>query len=291
MVNVFSIWINKKEERAYIWRDCCNSAFYFNIFNAYTLLQLLTMKSTLQYNNKNYQIDLSKPLDISIPLVADKTNPTAWYVDAPKFDPVKGEGFVGDVNQGGSVNFRNIFFNPHGHGTHTECVGHISKENYTINQCLKQFFFLAEVVSIAPEKQGEDLVITANQIKNVWKTNGAKAIVIRTLPNENDKLSKQYSNSNPAYIHFEAIQFLIDNGVEHLLIDTPSVDREDDGGELKAHHTFWEYPNNTQTNRTITELIFVPKSVVDGAYFINIQIASFENDASPSKPTLYKILS
>ena len=48
--------------------------------------------------------------------------------------------WVGDVKQGGSVNFRNISFNPHGNGTHTECVGHISKEDFSINQCLKKFF-------------------------------------------------------------------------------------------------------------------------------------------------------
>jgi kynurenine formamidase len=249
------------------------------------------MKTTIQNNNKTYQIDLSKPLDISMPLRADKQNPTAWYVNEPRFEPVMENGFIGDVNLGGAVNFRNIFFNPHGHGTHTECVGHISKENYTINQCLKQFFFVAELVTITPEKKGDDLIITLRQIKNVWKNNGAKAIAIRTLPNNIKKLGMQYSNTNPAFISYDAVQFLIDNGVEHLLIDTPSVDKEEDGGELISHHTFWEYPQNTKANRTITELIFVPDTIDDGAYFVNIQIASFENDASPSKPTLYKILS
>ena len=100
----------------------------------------------------------------------------------------------------------------------------------------------------------------------------------------------QYSNTNPPFIDSEAVQFLIDNGIDHLLIDTPSVDKENDNGALKSHHTFWEYPHNTQENRTITELIFVPETIEDGTYFINIQIASFENDASPSKPVLYKIL-
>lgn len=249
------------------------------------------MQTTIKYKHKTYRIDLSKPLDISLPLKASQSNPTAWYVNAPTFEPVVGNGFIGDVNKGGSVNFRNIFFNPHGHGTHTECVGHISKENYTINQCLKQFFFLATVVSFTPEKIAGDRIITLNQIKKAWKNNGAKAIVIRTLPNKKEKLSKQYSNTNPPFIDHQAVQFLIDKGIEHLLIDTPSVDKEDDGGVLKAHHTFWEYPANTQQQRTITELIYVPEQIKDGVYIINIQIASFENDASPSKPILYKILS
>ncbi|MDB4533659.1 cyclase family protein [Vicingaceae bacterium] len=249
------------------------------------------MKTTIEHNSKTYQINLSKPLDISMGLRNDKNNPTAWYVNEPRFEPVMENGFVGDVNLGGAVNFRNIFFNPHGHGTHTECVGHISKEPFTINECLKQFFFLANVVSITPEKQGNDSVITHEQMEAVFINNGAKAIVIRTLPNTNEKLVMQYSSTNPTFVEHKAIQYLIDNGVDHLLIDTPSVDKEEDGGELISHHTFWEYPNNTKAHRTISELIFVPNSIVDGTYFINIQIASFENDASPSKPILFEILS
>lgn len=247
------------------------------------------MKTTISHNNKTYQIDLSKPLDISMPLKAGKENPTAWYVNAPRFEPVMENGFVGDVNLGGAVNFRNVFFNPHGHGTHTECLGHISKEPYTINNCLKQFFFLSNLVSIAPENKEEDHVITLAQIKEVFIDNGAKAFVIRTLPNTEQKLGMQYSSTNPTFIEASAVQYLIDNGIDHLLIDTPSVDKEEDGGALIAHHTFWEYPNNPQTQRTISELIFVPDTVVDGTYIINIQIASFENDAAPSKPILFEI--
>lgn len=248
------------------------------------------MKATIEYNSKTYQVDLSKPLDISMPLKADATNPTAWYVSPPKFTPVMEHGFVGDVNLGGAVNFRNIFFNPHGHGTHTECVGHISKEFYTINQCLKQFFCLAKVVSIMPEEQGGDSVITIQQIQSVWQNSSFDAIVIRTLPNSSSKLGMQYSNTNPAFIHHEAVSYLIKNGVKHILIDTPSVDKEEDGGELISHHIFWEYPKNTNLERTITELIFVDDNIEDGEYFLNLQIAPFENDASPSKPILYKIL-
>ncbi len=39
---------------------------------------------------------------------------------------------------------------------------------------------------------------------------------------------------------------------------------------------------------TITELIFVPNKIRDDDYILNLQIASFENDAAPSKPVLYK---
>jgi kynurenine formamidase len=248
------------------------------------------MKTTIEYRNTTFKFDLSKPLDISMPLRDTKENVTAWYVNPPEFTPVMENGFIGDVNLGGAVNFRNIFFNPHGHGTHTECVGHISKEVYTINQCLKQFTHLAKVVTITPEIINGDTIITLEQVKKCWKNNDADAIVIRTFPNNENKLEKQYSSTNPTYLQDKAMQYLVDNGVKHLLIDTPSVDREEDGGELIAHHIFWDYPKNPQTDRTITELIYVANEIEDGLYILQFQIASFENDASPSKPTLYQLL-
>jgi hypothetical protein len=36
-------------------------------------------------------------------------------------------------------------------------------------------------------------------------------------------------------------------------------------------------------------MIFVDDTIKDGSYILNLQIASFENDASPSKPVLFKI--
>ena len=74
------------------------------------------------------------------------------------------------------------------------------------------------------------------------------------------------------------------------MLDVPSVDREDDGGKLLAHHAFWRYPQQVRKDCTITELIFVPDNIADGTYLLNIQIAIFENDASPSKPVIYKLV-
>jgi hypothetical protein len=80
-----------------------------------------------------------------------------------------------------------------------------------------------------------------------------------------------------------------------LLIDLPSVDREEDEGKLLAHKAFWNVKdvNNLNTdaclNCTITEMIYVNNEVQDGSYILNLQIASFENDASPSKPVLYSL--
>ncbi|MEH6534989.1 MAG: cyclase family protein [Psychroserpens sp.] len=248
------------------------------------------MLTTIQYNSRKLQIDLSQPLDISIPMRASKSNVNAWYIDEPTIEAVKFDQDVISVAEGAAVNFNTIQFNPHAHGTHTECVGHITKEFHSINQNLKQFFFLAEVITVAPEEFGEDTVISKAQLQFALGNKKRDAIVIRTMPNLKEKLSQQYSNTNWTYLKEDAVEFLVKKGIKHLLIDLPSVDKEQDGGELKAHKAFWNFNGKLRKDATITELIYVPNNVDDGEYFLNLQIAPFENDATPSKPILYKIL-
>ena len=251
--------------------------------------------------DNKYQIDLSKPIDISIPLTNTDENPIAWYIEKPVIEPVVFGDWIGKVSEGkSSTNFNNIFFNPHGHGTHTECLGHITNDFYSINQSLKQFFFFAKLITIEPEKVGDDLVITKNQVEKALSTSTSlsvtnEALVIRTLPNEKEKKSRKYSNTNPPYLSEEAAVFIRESEIQHLLIDLPSVDKEHDEGKLLAHKAFWNVKDTLNLNSdarlsaTITEMIYVPDEIEDGNYILNLQIASFENDASPSKPILYKI--
>ena len=238
---------------------------------------------------KNDFIDLSKPLDISIPLNGDASNVNAWYVGHPKIEAHTEGDFVGKVSEGASINFNNISFNPHAHGTHTECVGHITEEFHSVNKNLKKYFFKAEVITIAPEKYQDDFVISRKQLQYALGNKKREALVIRTLPNTRGKLKRQYSNSNPPYMLEEAAELLVAKGIEHLLIDLPSVDKEKDRGALLAHNAFWNTKGSIRKHATITEFIYVPNAVKDGKYFLNLQVAPFENDASPSRPVLYKI--
>ena len=245
---------------------------------------------------KNHQIDLSQPLDISIALSDSDKNPIAWYLEKPSISPVVNGDWIGKVSTGkSSTNFNNIAFNPHGHGTHTECVGHITAEFYSVNDCLKTFFFDAILISLLPEKINGDDVITENQLQLALQENRAEAIIIRTLPNKIDKKSFKYSHTNPPFLSEAAAVYLRNINVKHLLIDLPSVDKEHDEGKLLAHKAFWNVTDTTVLNVdarmdcTITEMIFVPDSIPDGHYLLNLQMASFVNDASPSKPILYEL--
>ena len=246
------------------------------------------MKAKIKIKGKKYKVNLAKPLDISIPLENGKGT-LAWYVKNPVIEPVISGNFIGSIAKGASTNFNKITFYPHANATHTECVGHITKEFYSVNKLLNTFFFLSEVISITPQQKNSDYSIGKSQLQNAIQSKDINALIIRTLPNEAVKLNKNYSNTNPAYLSENATNYLKKIGIKHLLIDLPSIDKEKDDGKLLAHKAFWNYPNKLRLDATITEFIYVNNKIKDGLYLLNLQIASIENNASLSKPVLYKI--
>lgn len=243
-----------------------------------------------KYKDQDYECDLSKPLDISIPIGQVK----CFYATDFKINPYVAGDFIGAVKAGAPVNFFDVQFNPHGNGTHTECVGHITTLQESVNENLKRFHFIAQLVSVPlTKKSNGDHIITKAALKAVCPTNLPEAIVIRTKPNRKNKLTADYSGTNPPYMDITAMKFLVEKGVKHLLIDLPSVDKEKDNGKLAAHHIFWNVENKqaskTRKDCTITELIYVPNSIKDGLYLLNLQIPSLSLDAAPSKPVLYPL--
>jgi len=241
------------------------------------------MKIELRHKGKNFMADLSQPLDISIPIGQVK----CFYAPDVEIKPYQNGDFTGSVKAGAPVNFFNVFFNPHGNGTHTECMGHISLDHQSVNEEIKQYHFIAKLVSIELEDKQGDQLVTLSRFKEIFSGSMPEALILRSLPNHLDKLRQDYSGTNPPYLEEKLVQYLVENGVKHLLLDLPSVDREEDGGELKAHKAFWNYPQTDRLDCTITELIYVPDEIEDGLYLLNLQFAPFDLDASPSKPVLY----
>jgi arylformamidase len=256
------------------------------------------MIAEITHRGRTIKVDLSRPIDLSLPLGPE--GPRAWYVGPVVIEPVRSRDEAGvekiyAVKDGAPVNFRNVQFNPHGHGTHTESVGHISPDVQPVGNLLKRYFFFAQVVSVRPETRRapdakEDRVITLEQLRNVVSERPPEALVLRTLPNDDAATARDWSGSNPCYLQSTACAWLRSIGVKHLLLDLPSVDREEDGGVLAAHHAFWDFPATIDLERTITELIHVPSDAPDGDYLLELQLPHLINDAAPSRPVLYAVL-
>ncbi|MBI1222839.1 MAG: cyclase family protein [Bacteroidetes bacterium] len=233
---------------------------------------------------KHGRFDLDQGLDLSIPVRRGENSVEAFYIPHARMEPFCAGGFVGSVTEGGACNCENIHFNAHGNGTHTECVGHVSREAHYLLDSLHRHFFEAQIVSIAPIKQEDgDHLVLPHQIPNELP----EALIIRTLPNSNEKKTKKYSGTNPVYLHPDTATKIREAGVKHLLIDQPSVDKEEDGGALAAHKNYWNYPTHPRLDATITELIYVSESIPDGFYLLNLMTPSMESDAVPSKPMIF----
>ena len=255
------------------------------------------MLPTYPFAGRQYTYDPAAPLDISLPLAPNENQVNCFWAEPVQFDTIRVGSFVGSVALGGSTNYQRVHLTPHGNGTHTECYGHISPDPaITLNQCLRRFLFVARVVSVAPTPQPNgDLMVTLANVQAALMAQPDRALpealVLRTLPNDAAKHHRQYSGTNPTYVEPALTEWLAEYGIQHFLLDLPSVDREEDAGQLLAHHAFWQYPTQPRRAATITELIFVPNEVEDGLYLLNIQITSLELDASPSKPVLYRLSS
>lgn len=245
---------------------------------------------TIEWNGQRHSADLSKPLQIAIPLRDGLENQPNAY-GAPPFEtsPYQSGDFIGAIEAGSPVNYYNVRLNPHGNGTHTETIGHIAEGKYAIHECLKETHVIVEVISVYPTKgDNGDIVIEAETLKALC-SHEASALIVRTLPNPSEKQFRKYTGTNPPYFTVDAMQWVHEQNYNHLLTDLPSVDREEDGGALKAHKIFWQAKTSPLINRTITEMVYVANDIEDGIYLLNIQIAPMILDASPSRPVLYRL--
>jgi kynurenine formamidase len=222
-----------------------------------------------------------------IDITLTSPGPLCYYADPFEALPVRVGNFVGAVAEGGSVNHAEVRFTPHGTGTHTECYGHVVADpDATIDRCVDRFSFAGKLITVEPLPIDGDLRVTLAAVASLLPGPGqCQALVIRTLPNGLDKLTKNYSGTNPPYLEATLAQALVDLGIDHLLVDLPSVDKEVDGGALAFHKTFWQLggPAPVRKQATITELIYVPELVADGNYQIYIAPARWRLDAAPSR--------
>jgi len=281
------------------------------------------MDILIRVDGKTYVAKKDSITDISLPVHSGEEQLGAFHLPPATFEPFKAGTFVGDTREGAGVNCEKVVFYPHGNGTHTECVGHITKRRISIAALLAKTCLIvpAVVLTIDPEPIGQsgddygpphgadELVISKRILVDAMTKcqNGhagfaglfphIKACIIRTLPNAG-KLQKQYSGNNPTYFTPAATKYLSEElGIDHLLVDLPSVDREQDEGKLLSHRAFWcmseealeSVGDEGLTRKTITELCSVPDAFVDGPCLLDLQIAAFQLDCAPSRPVLYRL--
>jgi arylformamidase len=262
-------------------------------------------------NGRRWRADVSRPVDLAITLEFGGPQPR-FFADSPALaEPLRAGAFTGSVARGASCNCATYTLAPHCHGTHTECVGHLTREPASLAALTPVPPMLALVVSVVPGPLGAaargahadaaDPVIDRSALAtaaHAWLGVHWPAMVVRTLPNEPSKRQRSYAGSAcPApYFAADAMRWVVERGVDSLVCDLPSLDRADDGGRLEAHRIFWGMPAGAVDARQaarghalVTELAYVPDEVADGLYLLDLQVPAFASDAAPSRPVLYHV--
>jgi len=259
---------------------------------------------------RELRIDLSRPVDLAVPL--EFGGPQVRHFGAPPATatPLEVGDFTGAVSAGGSCNCEVLTLVPHCNGTHTECVGHLTRERVAAARVAPLGLVPALLVSVSPEAaadaregsapppQPSDRLVTRHALEQAWPRAPfeARALVLRTLPNPPAKRTRDYSGTTPPYLSREAAEFLVERGILHLVTDLPSLDREHDEGLLTAHRVFFGLPPGARTlaaasrpDATVTELAYVPDAAADGAWLLELQLPALGGDAVPSRPLLYEL--
>lgn len=269
------------------------------------------MNARLQVDGREIRVDLLRPFDLSVEL--DFQGTQVRYFGAPRASsqPYSVPGFPGSVARGSSCNCESITLIPHCNGTHTECVGHLTREPLHAQRIVPRGLLPALLVSVrpaAPDQTPEssdpaphagDGMVTRGALQAAWPAElpfTPRALVIRTLPNEPAKRTRDYTDATPPYLTREAAQYLVERGIEHLVVDVPSLDRVHDGGRLTAHRLFFGLPAGqtalaraTRATCTVTELAYIPDVAVDGPYLLELQVPAINGDAVPSRPLLHGV--
>lgn len=276
------------------------------------------MKITCELGGHNWQSDLSKGHLIGIEMDFDGNQPNHFGAEKAERKALQLGGFIGDTARGGGCNVDVISIIPHCNGTHTETISHIVNERVHVGKVLPSSLIPARLVTTTPvaagdtketyrpELESKDQVISANSLEAAFREAEKQqpkidwrggALVLRTSPNDDSKRKRHYDEKHqPPFLTVEAMEMLVQSGIHHLLVDLPSVDRMYDDGKLTNHHLFWNVPENSHkmtqeslTEKTITEMVYVPDELKDGVYLLSLQAPAFLTDAAPSRPILYRI--
>lgn len=257
---------------------------------------------TYQVENRSWDIDMGSPIELAIPLDFSGEQPRAFGLPQASSRPFQAGEFVGALEKGGPVNCFTLEITPHGNGTHTETSLHIDPDGPRLDQISLSPWMLCLVLTVPLQSKDEtddsyavkltelDRFVTSQALEEAFQDKQDlpyDALVLRTLPNPVEKLSRDYSGSFAPFLSREAMHWVRGHSFSHLLVDCPSVDREDDEGKLENHRTFWE----SNKLGTITEMVYLPEVHEDGVYMLNLQVPRFCMDAAPSRPVLYPLLS
>lgn len=270
----------------------------------------------------------------------DISTPTIFITDDESIAPILSCFNMGysykrsilSTRNGNSVNVSCIErLIPHCHTTHTESIAHISKHLFNHNS--SQYNWISKIpvimkalmITVNPKRitntkewlQHQEMTCTYD-LDNDWvicseslyldqESHDIQALIIHCSWTIESRI-RDYSGKNPPYFTPKAMKTIVSMfpKVDHLLVDLPSIEREDSGNQVFNHRIFFraddplflsldthhdiesELKANQFLNRTITENCYINDlPITKGLFWLNLQLSNMQNcDAVPSRPMI-----
>ncbi|MCP4499207.1 MAG: cyclase family protein [Deltaproteobacteria bacterium] len=266
----------------------------------------------LMFQGMSFRADFSDAYSLSRTLSFNDDVDGAFGLPAATAKAVELGEFVGDTQRGGSVNCMTLVLHPHGDGTHIESAAHVEAEAPLLDAIHTPQLCLAAVLLLSATRfsdtdetyieyaNDDDWVLTRAALDAAW----------RELQERDGPLNPQaiilgrLDDGDNAYLTNEAMQFLRERSLTHLLVEEKSIDRLDDGG-LLANHRVWfdlaprgeKQADLSQNRKTLSEMIRSPLSFVErmnpvqrGRFcLLSLPIPPWRTDAAPIVPSLFSL--
>lgn len=236
---------------------------------------------------------------LALELNFEGSQPRHFGAPCASSTPFRSGAFNGEVVRGASCNCRSITLIPHCNGTHTEGVGHLTLTGIPLHRYVPPgpipALLLTVELTTAPDGEEDsdpsprdgDELLTRAALLRAWPASlpfAPLALLLRTA-------GGSHGATVAPYLTRQAVTEVVARGIEHLVLDLPSVDRSEDDGRLTAHRIFFGLPPGSVQREeagrplcTITELATFPDGLRDGPCALQLQLPAFTGDAVPSRP-------
>lgn len=230
----------------------------------------------------------------------ESSSANAFHLPKIRSRTVEFEGqFTGDVNRGGSCNVDILSYVPHGL-THIETSAHILSPDSnppTIKDIPLEHFcgivYLIDLTHLGTEP-GRQIPWKEIEIKLEQNTIPISMLALKTraslLPSDYDFSGKDFLSLSPEAakgIHDYSFpgsgSSPVQQPINCLLLDLPSIDPEADGGKLTAHRNFFGLPGTGHSGedrekRALVELAWF-SNLGEGYYYALITPPPFQANA------------
>jgi arylformamidase len=136
----------------------------------------------MSFGTGEVRVDLTSPVSLAIDLDFTERQPRHFGAPPATSRPFAVPGFSGSVAHGASCNCQTLSLIPHCNGTHTECVGHLTREPLDAHRVAPLGFLPALLVSVEPvdaatstestdpAPQPGDQLITRHALETSWNS-------------------------------------------------------------------------------------------------------------------------